>query len=176
MTGTPSQPHRRRRGFTIAEVLVVLVIISFASTVSLLAYSNYRKAATVRSAAEMIKRTMVDARYRAIANGTPSQVVFDLTNQAFWVDVLDTDGSILKPKVIQPEPIGEEVVLESVQIQSTTYSSGQRSVIFQADGTNPLAKVILRREADDPNLDESYYTVQIYPSSAEPHIWANTRR
>lgn len=176
MTDSCKHSRPRRRGFTIAEVLVVLVIISFASTISLLAYSNYRKAATVRSAAEMIKRTMVDARYRAIASGTPSRVVFDLTNQAFWVDVIDTDGTIIDPKVVPPEPIGAEVILESVQIQSTTFSTGQRSVVFQPDGTNPLAKVILRREADDPNLDESYYTVQMYPSSAEPHIWANTRR
>ncbi|MCC5875224.1 MAG: prepilin-type N-terminal cleavage/methylation domain-containing protein [Candidatus Sumerlaeia bacterium] len=176
MIPTTRLQNRPRRGFTIAEILVVLVIIAFASTVSLLAYSNYRKGATVRSAAEMVKRTMVDARYRAIAEGQTARLVFDLTHQAFWIDIVDGGGQVVTPMALPPTTFGLDVVMESVQIQGIVATTDQIAADFKADGTNPLTKVHLRREADDPNLDESYFTVQIYPSSAEPHIWPNTRR
>jgi prepilin-type N-terminal cleavage/methylation domain-containing protein len=169
-------PSRRLRAFTLAELLVVLVIISFASTVALLAYSNYRKAATARGAAEKVKRVLVEARSRAIADGRPSQVVFDLTAQVMWIDDLETNGQIRAPKVTPPEPFGPGVVVETVQIQSTTFSDGLIQAVFRPDGTNPLTKVILRREAADPSVDENYYTVQIYPTSAEPRVWPNARR
>lgn len=156
--------------------MVVLVIIAFASTVSLLAYSNYRKAASVRSASEMIKRTMIDARYRAIAEGQTARLVFDLTNQAFWIDIVDGGGQVITPMALPPTTLNPDVVMESVQIQGVTATSDMIIADFRSDGTNPLTKVHLRREADDPSLDESYFTVQIYPSSAEPHIWPNTRR
>ena len=177
MTKTlPGTTPRRSRAFTIAEMLVVLVIIAFASTVSLMAYSNHRKAANLRSASEKVKRAMIDARYRAIAEGQTARLVFDLTNQAFWIDIVDGLGRTAQPMVLPPETFGLDVVLESVQIQNVVATADQIAADFKPDGTNPLAKVLLRRESDDPNLDASYYTIQIYPSSAEPHIWANTRR
>ena len=158
------------------EMLVVLVIITFATSIALLAYGNYRKTSTVRSAAEKIKRVMIEARSRAIADGRPSQVVFDLTEQTIWVDDLDGTGQLRAPKVVEPEFLGRDIILETVQVQNTTVSTGLARATFFPDGTNPLTKVILRRSDSDANVDDSYFTVQIYPSSAEPRVWPNARR
>ena len=165
-----------RRGFSLPELLVVLIIIGFATTVALLAYGNYRKAANVRSAAEKIKSTIIQARTRAIASNQPSSVVFDMTNEVVWIDDLTSALAIRTPKVIPPEGLGDDVIIEEVQIGSSSFSTGQQRAVFRPDGTNPLVTVHLRRGFDDATQDGNYYSVQIYPTSAEPKVWPNVRR
>jgi prepilin-type N-terminal cleavage/methylation domain-containing protein len=168
--------RKRGRGFSLAEVLVVVVIISFASAMAILAYSNSRKSASVEGAAERIRSMMVNARFQAIADSYPSQIVFDLTNQQVWIDALDGSGQIRVPKIVAPEILGSDVVLETVKINSTTYSQGLAMAVFTAEGTNPLVTVNLRREFDDASISENYYSVQMYPSSSEPKVWPNVRK
>ncbi|MBI1292128.1 prepilin-type N-terminal cleavage/methylation domain-containing protein [bacterium] len=167
---------RRRRGFSLPELLVVLVIVIFASTIALLAYSNYRKGASVRSSAERVKALLVEARTRAIAKNAPASATFDLTNQVMWVDELNSDETIRSPKVVTPEYFPLETVLEELRVNSSTYSTDIRKVVFQPDGRCPLITVILRREQGDTADPASYYSVQMYPTSAEPKVWPNVRR
>lgn len=157
-------------------MLVVLVIIGFATTVSVLAYKNYRKTATIRGAAERIKSMIVEARTRAIADNQPSSVTFDLDRQSVWIDDLTTSGGIRTPKAIAPEYIGPEIVIESVRLNSTAFPSGIRRATFNPDGTNAFLTINLRREYDDASVDENYFSIQIYPNSAEPRVWPNERK
>lgn len=163
------------RGFSIAELLVVVVIVAFASSVALLGYSNYRKDAEVRTSAEKVKALMAEARMRAIADDLPSAVVFDLTNQAVWIDDLNSDQTVRRPKVVAPEGLGN-VVIEELKINTFTYSNEVRRVVFEPDGANPLVVVTLRRDVDDANVDENYYSVQMYPASPVPRVWPNVRK
>lgn len=166
----------RRRGFSLPELLVVLVIICFATTVALLAYGNYRRAANVRSGAEKVKSIIVQARTRAIASNQPSAVVFDLTNQALWIDDLDNTLAVRTPKIIPPEGVVNDVLMDEVKVGSSTVTTGLQRAIFRPDGTNPLITVNLRRIGDDASVDENFYSIQMYPTSAEPKIWPNERR
>ncbi len=175
-TTSPAFHTVRRRGFSLAELLVVLSIVLFAVTVSLLAYGNYRKGATVRSAADKVRAAMVQARYRAIASGLPSAVVFDVDNTVIWIDDLDEDLSPRAPKAVAPEFLGDDVIIDLLRINANSFNSGVQQVVFRPDDTNPLVTVHLRREFDDPADDENYYSVQMYPNSAEPRVWANVRR
>lgn len=170
------RPPRRSRGFSLAELLVVLVIISLASTMAIVAYSNSRKGASVRSGADKVRAVIVNARTQAIADGRPTQVVFDLTNQQMWIDALDEAGEIRAPKIVAPEMLGFGVVMETVRINTNTFSQGLARAVFTPEGTNPMITVNLRREFDDATVNENYFTVQMYPSSPEPRVWANARR
>lgn len=167
---------RSRRGFSLAELLVVLFIVTFAATVSLLAYGNYRKGATVRSGADKVRAAMVQARYRAIASNLPTALVFDLNNHAIWIDELNEDLTPRNPKVVPPELLGDDVLIDQLRVNASTYESEVHQAIFRPDDTNPFVTVHLRRDFDDPEDDENYYSVQIYPNSAEPRVWANVRR
>lgn len=178
MNHSAKRSSRGRRGFSLAELLVVIVIVGFASSMAILSYSQFRQAQNVRSEADKIKALLVNARTRAIAEGDPVQVVFDLTNQAMWVDDLEEGTrAVIRPKVIAPEAVNEQVVLEAVQVGGDPEVTDDLAyAIFDATGTNPFITIILRRADDDPSIDENYTSIQLYPSSAEPKIWPNERR
>lgn len=156
--------------------MVVLVIILVASSLALLAYGNFRRSATVRSDAEKIKAILVAARTRAIADGKPSSVLFDLDTQQMWVDDLEANGDIRRPKAVPVEFINPDVLLESVRLGATTQTTGQARVTFTPEGTNAFVTVLLRRQKADTAVDTNYYSVQLYPSSSEPRVWAYERR
>lgn len=156
--------------------MVVLIIILVATSMALLAYGNYRRGATVRSDAEKIKAILVAARTRAIADGRPSSVLFDLDNQQIWVDDLEAGGEIRRPKAVAPESLNPDVILETVRMGAVTESTGQVRAVFTPEGNNPFVTVLLRRRQADSSLDTSYYSVQIYPSSSEPRVWPHERR
>jgi Tfp pilus assembly protein FimT len=167
---------RREKAFSLPELLVVIVIVMIASTVSLVAYANYRREASVRSSAESVKSLLVEARTRAIADNLPVAVAFDLTNQVMWVDELESDLSIRRPKVVAPEYFPVDTVLEEVRINSAAFTTDIRRVVFRPDGSNPLVTIILRRERAETGGDTNYYTVQMYPASPEPRVLPNERR
>lgn len=165
-----------RRGFSLAEILVVLTIIAFASTVALLAYSNYRKGSNVRNAATEVSRVLSTAHMRAIAQNRPSSVVFDIGNSAFWIDDLEDTLDVRTPKVVPPKFLSEDVVIDTVRIGAAEYTNGQQRVIFWPDGTKSFITVNLRNTYDDSGADESYYSIQMYPTAPEPKIWPNARK
>ncbi len=173
---TPPLSKVRRRGFSLAELLVVLAIVLFAVTISLLAYGNYRQGATVRSAADKVRAAMVQARYRAIASNLPSALVLDLDNSAIWIDDLDENFDPRAPKAVHPEHLGDDVIIDLLRINADSFDSGVHQVVFRPDDTNPFVTVHLRLEFDDPADEDSFYSVQMYPNSAEPRVWANVRR
>jgi len=166
----------RTRGFSLPELLVVMVIVIFASTIALLAYANYRKGASIRSSAERVKALLVEARTRAIAENLPTAAAFDLSNQVMWVDELAADESIRRPKVVTPEYLPPETILEELRINSDTYNSDVRRVVFQPDGRSPLITIVLRREQSSGTDPRDFYSVQMYPASPEAKVWPNVRR
>ncbi|MCC6546316.1 prepilin-type N-terminal cleavage/methylation domain-containing protein [Candidatus Sumerlaeota bacterium] len=165
-----------RRGFSIPELLVVLVIITILTTTAVLAYGNFRKATFTKAGAEKVKAAITQARTRAIASNIPCSVVFDLNNHVIWSDDMDMLGNVRKPKIIPVEDLGDDVIISQVQIGANTYTTGTRRATFLPDGTNPLVTVHLRRSMDDSTVDQSYYSVQIYPTSGEARVWAHVRR
>lgn len=166
----------RRRGFSIPELLVVLVIICLLTTTAVLAYGSFRKGSFTKSGAEKVKAAITQARTRAIASGRPSSVLFDLDNNLIWIDDVDLAGNVRVPKVIPPEDLADDVIMTELRIGSSTFVSGRERAIFRPDGTNPFVTVHLRRSFDDSTVDKSYYSVQIYPTSGEAKVWPYVRR
>jgi len=157
-------------------MLVVITIIAFATTVSLLAYSNYRKGSGVRNASSEVSRVLTTAQMRAIAQNKPSSVVFDLDNQGFWVDDLDDGLAVRIPKVVPVKSLSEDVVIDTLRIGANEFTTGMQRIIFWPDGTNPLITVNIRNQFDDSSVDENFYSVQMYPTSAKPKIWPHERK
>jgi prepilin-type N-terminal cleavage/methylation domain-containing protein len=166
---------KHRRAFSIIEMIVVLSIILIATSVALITYSNQRKTASIRGAAERLKSILVEARTRAIASNTITAATLDLSNQVVWVDVMENDTTVRTPKVTTPEPLPQDALIDELRIGADTFTSDLRRVVFQPDGSNQLTTVIVRGKFG-PSTDANSYSVQLYPASAEPRVWPRVRR
>ncbi|MBI5155612.1 prepilin-type N-terminal cleavage/methylation domain-containing protein [Candidatus Poribacteria bacterium] len=175
--GPPGGCGRREgaRGFSMAEILVVLFILALGSTIALYSYANYRKSLTVQTSARKFQAVLSQARGRAINFNLPNQVTVDLDSESFWVDELNSTRTDYKAKVIPEEKVSEFVIIEQLQIGSSTFTSGIHAIVFEPDGTSPFVVVHMRREFDDPSQDENYYSVRMYPSSGEPQVLPKQR-
>ena len=174
---TPALPFVFRRrltavrgGFSLAEIIVVMAIAALGSTIALYSYSNYRKSLSVQSSARKVQAVLSTAKRFAIDSRSPHAVIFDLDAESMWVDSLDASYGMLRPKVIDEEQVADFVLLEELKVGSQTYTTGRQSVVIEPDGRNPYVIVTLRREFDDPSDEESFYSVRLWPSSAEAQI------
>jgi len=166
----------RRRGFSLTEVVVVLVIILIASSVALSAYAGYSKYSGLEASARQISRTLMFAKQGAITRRTDMVVYFDIDRQTYWVDEEDASAGTISRKVVEPKKLEVGVKIQDVQVGATTQSSGTISARFAPSGENPLVEVTMRREMDPATDPRNYYTVQLYPASDEARILERERR
>jgi prepilin-type N-terminal cleavage/methylation domain-containing protein len=167
---------RNSRGFSLVEMLIVVVIIMIMSTVAVLSYGTYRKSAKISGAADRVKALMIQARTRAIGNGAASRFTVDMDRAQVWLDEFDRFGNLKAIKVIHPEPLGADIIVQEVKIGGVTFTSGVVSAMFLPDGTNPRLTVNVRRVDSPAGADASYYSVQLFPTSSDPKIWPNARK
>jgi prepilin-type N-terminal cleavage/methylation domain-containing protein len=83
------QRQSRKSGYTLAEMLMVVVIIGILGSVSLPRLSSMRNKAKVNAAMTRFHRGVIAARQAAIQRGKRS--FFKTNNNTFWVTV-DTTG------------------------------------------------------------------------------------
>lgn len=76
-----------RSGFTVIEIILVIVILGVASTIALPPMGRMRVTATLHNAREMVTSTIASGRATAIRYGRPSVVRFDSDNDLIWIEV-----------------------------------------------------------------------------------------
>lgn len=164
-----ASPQHRRAGFTLTEVMVVLLIISVLSTVSFYIYANSRKDAEVLASAEKIRTVLSYARTRAISNalGLNTAVTFDLTNQEVWVDdMVDLADLVRTPKVFGLADWPPDVRITGVTIGTITYTAAKHRVYFRPDGTCPFVIIDLINIHAPGNA----YQIRMVPNSADTQL------
>ena len=82
--------HRARSGYSLAELLIVVVIIGVLSGVSLPRFAKVRNQAKLNAAMTRFTRAVMAARQSAIQRGKPAY--FKTNNSSMWV-TLDTTGN-----------------------------------------------------------------------------------
>lgn len=165
----------RRRAFTLLEMVVVLAIVVILSTMALYSYVQYRRSLALESSARLVQQMLMVGRARAITTALPQDVVISLDADTFWVDAWDATRTTPRRQVVPETATAENVVIESVTIGGSTFTTGLQAIPFEPDGSNPLVIVDLRRDFDDPLLDASYFSVQLLPTSSEAQIRRNDR-
>lgn len=197
--------QRRKHGFSLIELAVVLTIAGILTLIAIGSYSNFREGRRLRSAAQGINSLFVSARSYAITTGKPHRVVFQLqdpitSSQRFvaWIDEYDPlqpldsapvtvmPVTTVRPKITTPEPMTEGVRVAdftvapeggtSVTLQYPFTSANYAVIRFMADGTSDYADVHLLEETGDVSLSRDYYTVRLYSATAKPKMYPFERK
>ena len=86
----PESGLRRMRGFTLLEMMIVMIIISVLAAIALPAFSDWRARQAVRSATQALLAQMKQARVLAVSENRSVSIAF--TSSSYTFDA-DTTGS-----------------------------------------------------------------------------------
>lgn len=143
----------RRRGFTLAEVLLVVLVIGLITSAGTGLYMGSFKGMKVRKAAQEFLLTAQYARIMALEKQTPYRLELDLAKHGFWLTTLkwDEDSEQMGLEVVRdvyckPVQFDEDVTFESIEIVPGEWdidseNEQQQTIIFSPNGTAQTAVV-----------------------------------
>jgi len=143
----------QRRGFTIVELLLVVVIIALIGGVGGGLYVGTYKRLLVEKAARDLLLTAKYARIVAIERARPHEIQLDVENNGFWLatsllneETGQTEQSIVRNYYCKPVQFPGEVKFEDVKItpvgtETTAEAENQQRIVFSPNGNAQLAVV-----------------------------------
>jgi general secretion pathway protein H len=142
--------HRQQQGFTLIELIVVLVIVVLGFAVIGINFSSGRDSTEIKAAARDIVSALRYARGRALMDHEETTVNFDLENNSYTVSHRD--------KIYD---IPEKIDLSLVTAQDELSGQGQGNIRFYADGSSTGGRVTLGLEKAKLEIDINWLTGQI---------------
>ena len=127
------QPGRTRHGFTLVEILVVLIIIGIASAVVVPSLGTHNDQ-NVASAARTVVADLIFAQNRAILNQGFRYVNFSTTNQNY---AILTTAPNITPAVYEQNPVTLQNYITS--FGSSAPPGAMQSVLLQAVSADGMA-------------------------------------
>ena len=86
----PRHPIRARPGFTLLELLVVLVVIAITAAAAVPAFLSDSRATPERQAATAIADALIRTRNSARESGAPATLVLSPSDGRFWITTRDS--------------------------------------------------------------------------------------
>jgi len=128
------------RGFTLIEVMIVIVIIAIMTGVAVPAFSDWRQSQALRSASQSLLSHMKQARVLAISENRNVSISFTSTSYTFDADTTGTCG----PCKAQMIPLGQ--FSGSLSLTPTTTRT------FSSRGTSNSGSVTLTVGSRSQNI------------------------
>lgn len=169
-----------KHGFTLTELTVILLVFSVLLSIFVFGYSRFLRSTAVETASKDVAAALNLAREMSIAVNSTHRLHFQLNDpeiegrQAYWIDRLsyDTAGNpVWLSEVTNIHFIPDRAMITDIS-NSTT---GHVYVQFEPAGTAESVKIHLINRSDDTAINENYYTIQVYASTARSKILPNTR-
>jgi general secretion pathway protein H len=127
--------ERRMRGFTLIEMIVVLIIIALGMGLAVPMMEGGFDSREVRRAARQLASTMHYCRGEALATGTPQELIIDPTQNR-----IETTGgrwAVLTDRAVMERVLGGAVL-----------GDGAVQVLFFPNGSTSGAEVVLASRRD----------------------------
>jgi type II secretion system protein H len=152
---------RRRAGFTLVEVLAVLVVIGLIATIVTVNWQGLFPRSQLNSSVRALAATLQSTRSDAIARSAEFQVQYDLENNRYRVVTPFRFGGGLaaddeERMALEWTALPETVRFAHVTIDGVDYDSGVVFVRFDPLGTANAHTIVLYQQAFD-----NYYTIEV---------------
>ena len=144
----------RSPGFTLLEVLVVLVIVAMATTLAAMVYSGGLDGMRLRSSSKEIAAQLRYTRTRAIATGQPQRFTIDPRGHR-WQAAGDRQGKI-------PQSLGVDFIgAREVRPRAGEGMTHEGMILFFPDGASTGGRVQLSVKRAVWRIDVSWLTGEV---------------
>ncbi|MGR8941784.1 MAG: GspH/FimT family pseudopilin [Gammaproteobacteria bacterium] len=149
---------RRDQGFTIMELLIVLIIIVLGFAVVGLNMAGGRETIEIKGAAKDVVSALRYVRGQALIRHRPAALTLDLEKNSYTVS--GREKAYLIP---------ESIAVTLVTAQSELSGSGQGSIRFFPDGSSTGGRITLERAKTGWQIDINSLTGQAELENVEVH-------
>jgi prepilin-type N-terminal cleavage/methylation domain-containing protein len=174
---TKSARRRRNPGFTLVELILVMVVIFTLATVVAPRFSDFFPSLQVRKSTEHLMAWARKARADAAITGTRQRLYLDAAKRKFWIEheprpIKEPGKFVALSGAWMEEVLPEGVEIESVEKAETdSGSSGVRYIEFRPDGTCSDATVVLSNDNGDRQtltIEGATSKIIIEPQAEQP--------
>ncbi|MBI3856188.1 MAG: prepilin-type N-terminal cleavage/methylation domain-containing protein [Planctomycetes bacterium] len=147
--------RRRRAGFTLIELILVMIVIFTLATVVAPRFSDFFPAFQVRKSTEQLFAWSRKARADAALTGIRQRLILDLAKRRYWIEyearpIKEPGKFTALSGAWTPETLPEAVAFESAEGAETDPSNASlRYIEFRPDGSSSEATVVLSNDSGD---------------------------
>jgi prepilin-type N-terminal cleavage/methylation domain-containing protein len=186
--GQTTKKRRNEKGFSLVEILIVLIIVSILAVIALPQIMASRRAMRFAGLQRQVSATLRDARQQAVSQRTPITVRYDDVNKRMIVyggnfgligtqnnliNYFANEGIVLN-EIVYGKPAGAPATALGDGSNIETLVGGKVEITFQADGAvvdtsnNPQNKAIFFYDTKAAGLA---FAVSVLGAGGRVKIW-----
>jgi prepilin-type N-terminal cleavage/methylation domain-containing protein len=169
----PRSAARPRLGFSLIELMAVIVILGLIGTVAMVAWQALLPGAKVNAAIRNLSEVLSGARSEAISRNARFEVYYDLDQERYWVRTpFRVTGGLATASAEEERAFRDDTLLSEaglqilqVKIDDEPYVEGQVFVRFDPLGASSAHTIVLYHK-----LFDATYTLEVLPLTGEVRV------
>lgn len=179
-----------KRGFSLMELIVVVVIASLITLVVIGSYAAMKQRRSLRSAAESLNSTLVTARSYAVSRNAWHRVVLQFRESdtappyfLYWIDEISPGSNstadpmslepAVRPKITTPQTFPASVSIPQVSVNGTIYTAANENYViirFFPDGSSDDAVIHLFEDSQVGQRGTASILIRLFGATAKSKI------
>ena len=165
-------------------MIVVVALLLLFSSIVVLSFSSSRKSTEREKATKQFATLVSLARTIAVNNNGIYQVAYYFPFREMWIDEVDENGVVIRPKIIAPKKLVESVDLIQVRVLPRNgvgdvyeKDTAKRALItFYPDASSDYAVVTFLHSSFDGTRDDQFDSIVVYSSTGIARTYLNRKK